>query len=80
MSKRDEIIAAGFREMADEMDEQRQLLEDIKRILVTSVDDQSEQRTHVRDEFNRLGGRVLRTENRVAALELVAGGRNGPAE
>jgi hypothetical protein len=70
-SRRDDT-AEALREVAAELDEQRQLLEDIKGILVTTVDGHNEHRAHVRDSLDRVGGRVLNVERRVEALEKVA--------
>jgi hypothetical protein len=73
---RNAIIAEAIRELAEGQEEaneklsrQNELLEDIKRILAHTVDGHNEHRAHVRDGMDRLGTRLLRTENRVAALE-----------
>jgi hypothetical protein len=68
------IIAEALREIAEEQDEHHTLLMDIKRIVQTLADEQSEQRVHVQDGVSRLGTRVLKTEQRVSALELVVAG------
>lgn len=81
------VIAEAVRALAAEQDEQRAQLEgistkldEILKVLRTTVDGHNEHRSHVVDQFNRLGARVLRTEQRIGALELVAGGSNGAAE
>lgn len=74
MSK-SEAVAEALTELAAEADSQHQLLHEIKGLLLRVLDDHNEQRAKVMDEFDRLGTRMLRTENRIGALELVAGKR-----
>jgi hypothetical protein len=80
---RNAVIAEAIRELAEgqeeinekageliaKVDAQHKLLEDIKRILSTTVDGHNEHRAHVTDAMDRLGKRVLKVENRIAAVE-----------
>lgn len=65
----------ALKELAAEADEQHKLLKEIKGMLMKVLDNHNEEKAKTMDAFDRLGTRVLRTENRVGALELVAGKR-----
>lgn len=77
---RSAIIAEGFEVLAAELDGQRQLLEDIKRILLDLADGQNVLSERVRDTADRQGTRLHNVERRVGALELVTGGRSSGGE
>lgn len=67
------ITAAGFEELAAELDEQRQLLEQILQVCRDTADGLGEHRAHTRDSIDRLGTRMHSVERRTEALEKVAG-------
>ncbi len=60
-----EVMAEALREIDDRFGRVETLLEDIKRILVDTVDGHNEHRHFTRDAIDRLG-------TRVRALEFVA--------
>ena len=64
--KPSQVVAEAIRELSHELDEQRQLLTDIKGILVHLSDGLSEHRQHTMQAVNELGKRVLQLEARTS--------------